>query len=129
MAELTLHAHPVTASDDVCAAGEGGAALMPRERAEDLAQVFKALADPARVRLLDYLAGSREGTACACHLPSALGISQPTLSHHLRRLREAGLVERERRGRWVHWTVQPAALERARSFLGVTVDSGADRCC
>lgn len=126
MAETSLH--PAPAQEDACAAGRPSA-LMPRERAEDLALVFKALADPARVRLLEYLAGSAEGTACACHLPTALGITQPTLSHHLRRLREAGLVERERRGRWVHWTVRPQALERARGYLGLTVAGGTDRCC
>ncbi|GGK77497.1 ArsR/SmtB family transcription factor [Ornithinimicrobium pekingense] len=126
MTELaTTHAHPL--EDDCCPGAQGR--LMPRERAEDLADVFKALADPARVRLLEYLAASRGGTACACHLPAALGITQPTLSHHLRRLRAAGLVEGDRRGRWVHYTVRPEALDRVRAYLDLPTDGAEDRCC
>ena len=119
---------PAHALDDDCCPG-AACRLMPRERAEDLADVFKALADPARVRLLEYLAASQGGTACACHLPQALGITQPTLSHHLRRLRSAGLVDRDRRGRWVHYTVRPAALDRVRAFLDLPPEAGQDRCC
>lgn len=126
MTELaTTHAHPL--EDDCCRGAQGR--LMPRERAEDLADVFKALADPARVRLLEYLAASQGGTACACHLPAALGITQPTLSHHLRRLRAAGLVEGDRRGRWVHYTVRPEALDRVRAYLDLPTDGAEDRCC
>lgn len=91
--------------------------LLPAPEAVHLAEVFKALADPTRVRLLRYLAESRSGTACACHLPQALGISQPTLSFHMGKLHAAGLVDRDKRGRWVHWTVRPAALKAARAFL------------
>lgn len=102
---------------------------MPRERAEGLADVFKVLGDQTRVRLLDYLAGSEDGTACACHLPQALGISQPTLSFHMGKLHGAGLVERERRGRWVHYTVRPEALQRVRAFLELDLADGGDRRC
>ena len=101
---------------DVCCAGTD-AALLGAPDAARLATVFKALSDPTRVRLLQYLAESEAGTACACHLPDALGISQPTLSFHMRKLHDAGLVEREKRGRWVHWTVRPDSLEPVRSFL------------
>lgn len=104
-------------------------ALMDAERAAGLAVLLKALADPTRVRLLDYLAASGEGTACACHLPEALGISQPTLSFHMRKLHDAGLVDRERRGRWVHYTVRPEALEPVRTFLDLPLHGGEDRCC
>lgn len=103
---------------DVCCPG-ADCELLARDRAEDLALVFKALADPTRVRLLQYLAESEAGTACACHLPDALEISQPTLSFHMRKLHDAGLVDRDKRGRWVHYTVRFAALERVRSFLAV----------
>ncbi len=92
-------------------------ALLPAERAGQLARVFKALADPTRVRLLQYLASSQSGTACACHLPEALGISQPTLSFHMKKLHDAGLVSRDRRGRWVHYTVRPEQIAVARAFL------------
>lgn len=102
---------------------------MAKEEAEDLAVVLRALADPTRVRLLQYLAQSESGTACACHLPDALGITQPTLSHHLRKLRGAGLVGRERRGRWAHYTVRPEALARVRAFLELPVGGAAERCC
>ena len=84
-----------------------------------LADVFKALADPTRVRLLRYLAESEAGTACACHLPDALGITQPTLSFHMRKLHDAGLVARDKRGRWVHWTVRPESLAAVRAFLNL----------
>lgn len=102
--------------------------LLPAEQAEALADVFKALADPTRVRLLGYLAQSQAGTACACHMPDALGITQPTLSFHMRKLHDAGLVSREKRGRWVHWTVQPSALTAVRAYLDLPVID-ASPCC
>lgn len=91
--------------------------LMPEADATALATVLKALADPARVRVLGYLAATPEGTVCSCHLPDQLGISQPTLSHHLKKLTDAGLVTREKRGRWVHYAVNPASLEPLRGYL------------
>ena len=74
-----------------------------------------------------YLAESGAGTACACHLPDALGITQPTLSFHMRKLHDAGLVDRDKRGRWVHWTVRPQALARVRTFL--ELPSAGPSCC
>ncbi|WP_414601900.1 ArsR/SmtB family transcription factor [Micrococcus sp.] len=100
-----------------CAPDTHAQQLMPAERAAGLAAVFKALADPTRVRLLALITAAPQGTACACHLPEALGISQPTLSHHLKRLVEAGMLAREQRGRWAHYTARPVALAAARSFL------------
>ena len=122
---------PTMTAEDVCCPG-ADCDLLPRGQAEDLALVFKALADPTRVRLLQYLAESQSGTACACHLPTALQISQPTLSFHMRKLHEAGLVDRDKRGRWVHWTVRPAPLEQVRGFLALSERVGAapaDGCC
>ena len=92
--------------------------LMPVGAALELADMLKALADPVRLRLLRYVADSPGTTACACHLPGALGISQPTLSHHLKKLVEAGLVLREQRGRWVHYRVQAQVLVPLEGFLG-----------
>jgi len=108
---------------DVCCGGPDRP-LMPIADAEHLTEIFKALADPTRVRLLQYLAESKTGTVCACHLPSALGISQPTLSFHLTKLHDAGLIDREKRGRWVHWSIAPGALELAGTFLDATARSG-----
>ena len=98
------------------------------ETARVLAEHAKALSDPTRVRLLQYLAESESGTACACHLPGALGISQPTLSFHMSKLHDAGLVDRHKRGRWVHYTVRPESVERVRRFLELPVSTAA-RCC
>lgn len=112
---------------DVCCPG-AECELLPATDAAVLADVFKALADPTRIRLLRYLAQSEAGTACACHLPDALGISQPTLSFHMRKLHDTGLVTREQRGRWVHWTVRPESLTGVRSFLDLP-DPGASTCC
>ncbi|MCE1180201.1 ArsR/SmtB family transcription factor [Actinomycetota bacterium] len=120
-----------TGTDD-CRTPDEGRELLPLAEAEELAAVFKALADPARVRLLSYLAASDDGTACACHLPEALGISQPTLSHHLKKLQTTGLVTREQRGRWAHYTVQPAALSAVRAYLQLDDRLAAptgSRCC
>lgn len=116
---------PADAEGDLCCAGST-CDLLPTPDAEVLAQVFKALADPTRIRLLRFLAESESGTACACHLPDALGISQPTLSFHMRKLHAAGLVSRDKRGRWVHWTVLPTALTGVRTFLDLPDSS---TCC
>lgn len=112
--------------DDVCCPGSD-CDLLPTADAARLALVFKALADPTRVRLLRYVALSHSSTACACHLPGALGISQPTLSFHMRKLREAGLVSRDKRGRWVHYTVQRQAVALVRDYLDLPESS--DSCC
>lgn len=118
----------VTSTDaDVCCAG-ATCDLLPVADADRLAGIFKALADPTRVRLLRYLAESSSGTACACHLPDALGISQPTLSFHMHKLHDAGLVDRDKRGRWVHWTVRPDALAIARDFLAIPAHAAACAC-
>ncbi|MFK5633927.1 MULTISPECIES: ArsR/SmtB family transcription factor [unclassified Ornithinimicrobium] len=121
----TPHTHAV---EDVCCPG-ADCELLPREQADELADVFKALADPTRVRLLQYLAESQSGTACACHLPTALGVSQPTLSFHMRKLHDAGLVTREKRGRWVHYSIRPESLARVRGFLALPAHRSGDLCC
>jgi ArsR family transcriptional regulator, arsenate/arsenite/antimonite-responsive transcriptional repressor len=74
------------------------------------ANVFKALADPARVRIVNLLATSGE-PVCACHLTEPLGLSQPTVSHHLKRLTDAGLLEREQRGKWAYFSLRREAVE------------------
>jgi ArsR family transcriptional regulator len=77
--------------------------------AEQLAAAFRALGDPGRLRLLSFLAAQPGGEACVCNLTEPLGLSQPTVSHHLKVLTEAGLLERERRGTWIYYRLR---LER-----------------
>src|SRR4051812_45486468 len=87
----------------------------------ELATALKALADPARLRLLSLIAGSSTGEVCACDLVAPLGRSQPTVSHHLKVLREAGLIEGEKRGTWVWYRPVPAALDDLRMTLATEV--------
>ena len=77
--------------------------------AERVASMFKALGDPVRLRLFSNIASSRDGEACVCDIQD-VGVSQPTVSHHLKKLREAGLLESERRGSWVYYRVSPGVL-------------------
>ena|SRR5213080_2106984 len=92
-----------------------GAPPLPRDDAERLAARFKALADPARVAIVNRLAGAED--VCVCGF--RLGLSQPTVSHHLRILREAGLIEVARkRGTWVHYRLVPEAVEQLAFALG-----------
>lgn len=88
------------------------------EQAEHLAGALKVIADPARLRLLSLIQGQPGGEACVCHLTAPLGLSQPTVSHHLKVLLNAGLVERERRGSWAYFRVLPAPLAALRDLLG-----------
>ena len=78
--------------------------------AERAANVFKALGHPARVTIVNLLARSTADGVCVCDLTEPTGLSQPTVSHHLKLLREAGLIEGERRGTWVHYRLLPEAL-------------------
>jgi ArsR family transcriptional regulator len=88
-----------------------------RNDAEKLAGVLKALADPARLRLLSLIQSSPEGEACVCDLTEPVGLSQPTVSHHLRILTEAGLLEREKRGVWAYYRLVPAAIGTVAQLL------------
>jgi len=99
-----------------CCGTTTGRAL-DEDQATELAEVFKALADPARLRLLSIIATSSGGEACACDLVEPLGRSQPTVSHHLSVLVEAGLLEREKRGRWAWYRVVPERLAQIGASL------------
>jgi ArsR family transcriptional regulator len=92
--------------------------VLDDEQATELAARLKALADPVRIRLVSLLACSENGELCACDLPSVLGRKQPTISHHLKTLTEAGLVEREQRGKWAWFRLAPDGLAELRSALG-----------
>lgn len=80
------------------------------EAAEQLARIFKALSDPTRVRLLSLIAAQPAAEACICDLTAPVGLSQPTVSHHMKQLVDAGLVTREQRGKWAFFTVVDTAL-------------------
>jgi ArsR family transcriptional regulator len=108
----------VTPTAASCCQPLSAQALTP-ELAGQLAPMFKALGDPVRLRLLSLIASSAE--ACVCDLTIAFDLSGPTISHHLRVLRETGLVDCERRGTWVYYWVQPAAL----NLLGGLLKAGA----
>ena len=86
--------------------------------AGEIAGVLKALADPIRIRLVSLIAAAPGGEACACDLPDAVGRSQPTVSHHLTQLVDAGLLAREQRGRWAWFRVDRAEFARLCAILG-----------
>ena len=91
--------------------------MLSSAEAEALARVFKALADPVRLRLLSMIAGAHDGEACVCELTVGFQLSGPTISHHLKVLREAGLIEGDRRGTWIYYRAVPQALEAASTAL------------
>ena len=88
-----------------------GAPTLSDEEAEATAELFKALGDPARVRLVNLLATAEE-PVCMCELIEPLGLAQPTVSHHAKKLVEAGLVEREQRGKWAYFSLKRDAVEK-----------------
>jgi len=96
-------------------------APLGEEQAVELARVFKALGDPVRLRLLSMIASRAGGEVCVCDLTPAFDLSQPTISHHLKLLRQAGLIESERRGTWVYYRLLPEATDR---LAGVLTRSG-----
>jgi ArsR family transcriptional regulator len=86
-----------------------GAASLSDDQAQATARVFKALADPARVKIVNLLATSAE-PVCVCEFTEPLGLSQPTVSHHLKKLMDVGLLDREQRGTWAYYSLRPDAL-------------------
>lgn len=87
--------------------------------AVSLANAFKALSDPVRLRLLSLIASHSDGEACVCDLTGAFAVSQPTISHHLKVLKQVGLVESERRGVWIYYRAVPSALLLLSHYLRV----------
>src|SRR5918992_5176028 len=90
---------------------------LSRLAAERLAEALKVLADPARLQLLSLISARPNREACVCHLTAPLGLSQPTVSHHLKVLLQAGLVEREQRGSWAYFRVREEPLAALRALL------------
>lgn len=106
---------PVIDQADCCSPVTGG--VLEAEEAEHLARMFKALGDPTRVRLLSLIAAQAEREACICDLTEPVGLSQPTVSHHMKQLVDAGLVVREQRGRWAFYRVVDDTLRSLSSAL------------
>ena len=90
---------------------------MTAQEAARMSAVFKAMGDPTRVRLLSLIAAGEQGEACVCDLTEPVGLSQGTVSHHMRILTEAGLVEREQRGKWAYYSIVRPALDAAATAL------------
>lgn len=93
------------------------AGVLEDDQAEALARMFKALGDPHRVKLLSIIAAADDKEACVCDLTEPVGLSQPTVSHHMKLLVEAGLVTREQRGRWAYFSIVPGILDSLAATL------------
>jgi ArsR family transcriptional regulator, arsenate/arsenite/antimonite-responsive transcriptional repressor len=109
---MSMQALPVL--QPICCGSD--APPLPKPAAEELAERFRALADPTRVAIVNRLSGAVE--LCVCDLTGAFDLSQPTISHHLKILREAGLVESSRRGTWAYYRLVPEAVDALRGALG-----------
>jgi ArsR family transcriptional regulator len=107
----------LAAETDVCCAPVS-AEVLEEEQAALLARSFAALADPIRLRLLSCIASAQSGEVCACDLVEPSGRSQPTVSHHMKVLVDAGLVTRDKRGLWVWYRLAPERLTALRAALG-----------
>ena len=108
---------PIRKSATPCCSPVLAGPLAPKQ-ADELAGIFRALGDPGRLRLLSFLAAQPGGEACVCNLTEPLGLSQPTVSHHLKVLTEANLLERERRGTWMYYRLR---LDRLEALCGALV--------
>lgn len=108
---------PVTVQTTSCCAPLATGA-MPADEAERIARMFKALGDPTRVRLLSLIAAGEGNEACICDLTEPVGLSQGTVSHHMKLLADAGFVTREQRGRWAYYAIRDAGLDAAADALG-----------
>jgi ArsR family transcriptional regulator, arsenate/arsenite/antimonite-responsive transcriptional repressor len=115
----------VIGQDAACCPGLSTAPL-DEDQATELAKVFKALGDPVRLRLMSMIASRGQGgEVCVCELTPAFDLSQPTISHRLKLLRQAGLIDCERRGTWVYYWVLPGVLDRLAALLTTSQNAGA----
>ncbi|OEJ22213.1 transcriptional regulator [Streptomyces agglomeratus] len=117
---MTAYGAAETAEDEAnaqsCTSGLA-CLLIEREEAQRLADMLKAIADPTRLQLLRIIERAPGGEACVCDLTECLGLRQPTVSHHLKIMTEAGLLDRERRGTWAWFSVNHDGLRRVREIL------------
>jgi ArsR family transcriptional regulator len=98
---------------------------IPAETAAVLAPAFKALGDPVRLQLMSMIASAPGGEICVCDLTPAFSLSGPTISHHLKTLREAGLVAADRRGTWVYYRAEPVLVRQLAALITVPADTAA----
>ncbi len=126
---MTATAAPASAGlplADQCCAPLLREPLSPAQAA-DLARTLKALADPTRLRLVSMVAAHDGGEACVCDLTEPLGLTQPTISHHLKVLVDAGIFSRDKRGVWAYYALRPQALQALAAIFGETLPGGKDR--
>jgi len=109
----------ITPVDVTACAPSGLAAPIGRPEAEQLAALLKAIADPTRIQLISYINASNNAEACVCNLTEPLALTQPTVSHHLKVLTDAGLIEREKRGTWVWYTVNQERWQQISKLLEI----------
>lgn len=114
---MALDLLPVSAPASTACCSPVTGTTMSAEDADRTARTLKALADPARLRLLSIIAAHDGGEACVCDLTEPVGLSQPTVSHHLKVLTEAGFVTREKRGVWAYFTIVPGAVDELTRHL------------
>ncbi|MCV7259527.1 ArsR/SmtB family transcription factor [Mycobacterium shimoidei] len=105
----------VTDLSACCQPVTGG--VLDSAAAERIAAVLKALAEPTRLRLVSLIAAHKDAEACVCDLTEPVGLSQPTVSHHLKVLVEAGLIDREQRGKWAYYRLVPGVLDALATML------------
>ena len=103
-------------NDQLCCEPSGGPVLNAAD-AQATARILKALSDPNRLRLLSIVKAGDNGESCVCDLTEPLNLGQPTVSHHLKILVDAGLLEREKRGTWAYYSLVPGALERVSALI------------
>lgn len=111
VAERTGASDASSSADEERGCVPSGAQAMSAARADALARQFKALADPGRLRLVSLISSSARNEACVCDLTGPLGLGQPTVSHHLKVLVDAGILHREKRGVWAYFSIVPGALD------------------
>jgi ArsR family transcriptional regulator, arsenate/arsenite/antimonite-responsive transcriptional repressor len=107
-----------TPADTAACCSPLSAQPLSMEQAEQVAPLLKALADPVRLRLMSLVASRQGGEACVCDLNDAFDLSQPTISHHMKVLHDAGLVDREKRGVWVFYRARPQTLVSLSALIG-----------
>lgn len=120
-AVTTFTTVPLLAADVAACCSPLTEGVLDTATAERLAGVLKAVAEPTRLRLVSLIAGYEGAEACVCDLTAPVGLTQPTVSHHLKTLVEAGLLERTQRGKWAYYRLVPAALE---ALAGVFARAG-----
>jgi ArsR family transcriptional regulator len=115
---VTISLRVISPAETAACCAPLSAAPLSMEQAGQVAPLLRALADPVRLRLMSLVASRAGGEACVCDLTGAFDLSQPTISHHMKVLHEAGLVDRDKRGVWVYYRARPQALASLGALIG-----------